>query len=287
MNLTQLSTAASLAQSAWAKFSDYRDEKAREAYSALEDAAKQASKQASSARHHVEGLDLDALPRTRAEAGAVTKAARARLERALAEFDERTRDARTSAYDAATTATAAAAEGTKLAGEKYALVRQNVEEKTAEARKQAEKKTKATRKDLKKQSRSAKKAAQKAAEQAAKKAAKATKKQDKKSSTFLPILGITALLAAGLGGAYYWLRGKDTPATKPPRVEDFGANKVAQAEGSTLVYSTTTEEPAERDEQLLSSIEEQLADHALNPDNVDDSASAADTDNNTKENDSK
>lgn len=268
MNLTQLSIAASLAQSAWAKFSDYRDEKAREAYSALEDAAKQASKQASSARHHMEGLDLDALPRTRAEAGAVTKAARARLERALAEFDERTHDARTSAYDAAT---AAAAEGTKIAGEKYALVRQNVEEKTTEARKQAEKKATAARKDLKKQSKSAKKAAQKTAKKAADQAAKNAKKQakkDKKSSKFLAIFGITALLAAGLGGAYYWLRGKDTPATKPPRVEDFGADKVAQAEGSTLVYSSTTEEPAERDEQLLTSIEEQLADHALNPENA-------------------
>lgn len=80
--------------------------------------------------------------------------------------------------------------------------------------------------------------------------------------------GILALVAAIAAAVYYFVLGpgkprKDEPSTKPPRVEEHSGEKE-----SNLVYSTTTgeessagplgEEPAERDETLLGSIDEQL-----------------------------
>ena len=91
------------------------------------------------------------------------------------------------------------------------------------------------------------------------------------------------MIAAVLGGVYYLLRRNDTPGEVPPRVEDFADKSEPDATGSTLVYTSTTEDDVkegapvsgatkvagdlaeegaeERDEELLNSLEEQLAAH--------------------------
>ena len=81
---------------------------------------------------------------------------------------------------------------------------------------------------------------------------------------------------------YYWLRRNDTPGEVPPRVEDFADRPgTPDTSGSTLVYTSTSEDDQkdkagvkvgsagdlaedgaeERDEELLNSLEEQLAAH--------------------------
>lgn len=108
-----------------------------------------------------------------------------------------------------------------------------------------------------------------------KKAAKALKKQKKSGRAKGIGLGalILSLLAAVAGGIYYFVFGNDSkPAKKAPQKP---APKPAQAKptvqptqpptmGSTRVATTKdhgplSEEPAERDEALLSSIDEQLS----------------------------
>lgn len=108
-----------------------------------------------------------------------------------------------------------------------------------------------------------------------KKAAKALKKQKKSGRAKGIGLGalILSLLAAVAGGIYYFVFGNDSkPAKKAPQKP---APKPAQAKptvqptqpptmGSTRVAATKdhgplSEEPAERDEALLSSIDEQLS----------------------------
>ena len=106
---------------------------------------------------------------------------------------------------------------------------------------------------------------------ALKKQAKESKKKSKRSP-LKAILGIGAAVAAAWATWEFWLKGKVTGADKKditythvaPRKETSPSGK------TTLVYSTRTEddrekaagplgeEPAERDEQLLSSIDEQL-----------------------------
>lgn len=77
--------------------------------------------------------------------------------------------------------------------------------------------------------------------------------------------GLAALLVSVIGGAVYWFtRQQSAPGDTPPRVEDFSGE--APATESKLVYSTETpgspeEGVSERDEELLSSLDEQLEKH--------------------------
>src|SRR5699024_1450116 len=109
------------------------------------------------------------------------------------------------------------------------------------------------------------------------------KKKKSKSKSFFSIAGILALIAAGLGGVYYLLRGNDIPGEVPPRVEDFADDSEPDATGARLVCTSTTEDDVkegapvtgatkvagdwaeegaeQRDEELLNSLEEQLAAH--------------------------
>ena len=219
MNLSNVSTAINVASSAWSKINEVREEKARKAYAALEEAA-------SSAAEKVEGAEI--FPEARKQAGAVTQAAHARIERALAELAA----ARQQAADEVATKAASA------------------------------------KKDFKRAKKDANKVVAKVAQ---------PKKKDKKN-IFWPIAGVFALIAAVSGGLYYFLRKKETPSEEPPRVEEFGADNV---QGSTLVYTSTTEDAKEakqdagelaedgveeRDEELLDSLDEQLAKHRMEED---------------------
>lgn len=115
---------------------------------------------------------------------------------------------------------------------------------------------------------------------------KALKKQKKKSGKSAKsgngiALGalILALLAAIAGGVYYFIFGTDSPAAKKASAKKAPAKKVPQksaptkptvqktqppTQGSTRAtaakdHGPLSEEPAERDEELLSSIDEQLS----------------------------
>ncbi|MDK8470026.1 hypothetical protein [Corynebacterium accolens] len=213
MNPTAVNMALKTGSNLWKQLRDYRQEKSRETYTALEEAAQQMQKE-----------DNSAFDEARKQAGAVTQAAHSRLERALEEFNN---------------------------------YREDAVERFDEAKKEATKK------------------ATKARKQAKKKATKAAKKQtkkDKKSSKFWTVTGIIALLAAATGAIYYWLRSNDKPSQTPPRVDDYRGGTQNTAPESTLVYTSTSEgkheadsdlaeEGAVRDEELLGSIDEQLAKH--------------------------
>ncbi|QCB27339.1 hypothetical protein [Corynebacterium endometrii] len=226
MSLSTLSTALTVGKSAWKKFSDFRDEKAREAYTALEDAAK-----------NVDNATQDWFPESRKQAGFVTQAAHSRLERALEDLNSRRQDVTAAAVSKA-------------------------EELSSDSKKAAKK----NRKKLNKK-------ASKAAQRAEKKVAKATGKKRGCFSKFF----LFALVSAIIGAVFYALRGKDAPSTKPPRVEEHSGD-ADKAAASTLVYSSTTDSAAgsagepekkgsdlveegvkERDEELLGSIDAQLA----------------------------
>lgn len=226
MSLSTLSTALTVGKSAWKKFSDFRDEKAREAYTALEDAAK-----------NVDNATQDWFPESRKQAGFVTQAAHSRLERALEDLNSRRQDVTAAAVSKA-------------------------EELSSDSKKAAKK----NRKKLNKK-------ASKAAQRAEKKVAKATGKKRGGFSKFF----LFALVSAIIGAVFYALRGKDAPSTKPPRVEEHSGD-ADKAAASTLVYSSTTDSAAgsagepekkesdlveegvkERDEELLGSIDAQLA----------------------------
>lgn len=225
MNLSTLSTALNVGKAAWEKFADYRDEKAREAYTALEGAAK-----------NVDNATQDWFPESRKQAGFVTQAAHSRLEGALGDLDARRQE-----------------------------VAATIAEKTEELSADTKKSTKKARKN-------AAKSAKKARKNAEKKFAKATGK--KKKGGFGKFF-LFALVSAIAGAIFYVLRGKETPSTKPPRVEEHSGD-AEKAAGSTLVYSSTTdadkadkadkpesdlveEGVTERDEELLGSIDQQLA----------------------------
>ncbi|ATZ06594.1 hypothetical protein [Corynebacterium striatum] len=237
MNPTAISASVGLATNLWKRFKDYRDEKALEAYTALEAAAAE-----------VEERSKDAFPEARRSAGAVTQAAHDRLERSIAELKDRGQEV------------------SKQASERF-----------DEARKDAKKAQKKAQKNVKKQSRKQAKAARKAADKARKRSAKKLKNinfgKEKKSSKFWPFALILALISAIGGGLYYFFKIRKEEASEfPPRVEDFTTGANAAAEGSTLVYTSTTEDDhkvsdlaeegvVERDEELLGSIDEQLAKH--------------------------
>ena len=219
MNPTTLNVAFKTASNLWSQFNNYREEKSREAYTALEEAAQK-----------MDERDNGSFAESRRQAGAVTRAAHSRLERALEEFNN---------------------------------YREDATERLNDAKEEATKKAKKARKQAKKDS-------QKAQKNLKKKSAKVAKKQKKqKSSKGWIFAGIIALLSAAAGGAYYWLRSNDKPSQTPPRVDDFQSDSHTAPE-STLVYTSTSEndtqsdlveEGAVRDEELLGSIDEQLAKH--------------------------
>ncbi|AZA08175.1 hypothetical protein [Corynebacterium pseudopelargi] len=122
------------------------------------------------------------------------------------------------------------------------------------------------------------KASRKKAQKAAKKAQ--AKVSGKKKSSKLKKFGISALLAALVAAIAYAVARftKQEAETEPPRVEDFGAQAPTE---STLVYSSEeridtaadaaaaadpVEGTPERDEELLKSIDEQIAKHRLKED---------------------
>lgn len=251
MNPIAAQQALKVASSLWGQFNKYRKEKAAEAYSALEDAASTVKDNANSFSEDVESR----FPEARKQAGAVTKAAHDRVERALAEFNSRGEEASERLVSAA-----------------------------SDWSDRAEKATRSTRKKARKQAAQATKAAQSKRTQLEKTANKklGKKKSKSKAKSFFSIAGIIALIAAALGGVYYWLRRNDTPGEVPPRVEDFADRPgTPDTSGSTLVYTSTTEDDQkdkagvkvgsagdlaedgaeERDEELLNSLEEQLAAH--------------------------
>ena len=258
MNPIAAQQALKVASSLWGQFNKYRKEKAAQAYSALEEAASNVKENADNFSDDAESNFSEA----RKQAGAVTKAAHDRIERALAEFSSRGEEASERLVSAA-----------------------------SDFGERAEKATRSTRKKARKQANQATKAAQAKRKQLEKTANKNTKKlnkklgKEKKSKTksFFSIAGILALIAAVLGGVYYFLRRNDTPGEVPPRVEDFADKSEPDATGSTLVYTSTTEDDVkegapvtgatkvagdlaeegaeERDEELLNSLEEQLAAH--------------------------
>lgn len=211
MNPTAISASVSLATTLWNRFKDYRDEKALEAYTALEAAAAE-----------VEERSKDAFPEARRSAGAVTQAAHERLERTIAELKDRGQEV------------------SKQASERFDEVRKD---------------------------------AKKAQKRSAKKFKNINFGKEKKSSKFWPFALILALISAIGGGLYYFFKIRKEEASEvPPRVEDFTTGADAAAEGSTLVYTSTTEDDhkvsdlaeegvVERDEELLGSIDEQLAKH--------------------------
>ena len=212
MNPTTLNVAFKTASNLWSQFNNYREEKSREAYTALEEAAQK-----------MDERDNGSFAESRRQAGAVTRAAHSRLERALEEFNN---------------------------------YREDATERLSDAKEEATKK--------------AKKDSQKAQKNLKKKSAKVAKKQKKqKSSKGWIFAGIIAVLSAAAGAAYYWLRSNDKPSQTPPRVDDFQSASHTAPE-STLVYTSTSEndtqsdlveEGAVRDEELLGSIDEQLAKH--------------------------
>ena len=218
MNPTTLNVAFKTASNLWSQFNNYREEKSREAYTALEEAAQK-----------MDERDNGTFAEPRRQAGAVTRAAHSRLERALEEFND---------------------------------YREDATERLNDAKEEATKKAKKARKQAKKDS-------QKAQKNLKKKSAKVAKKQKKKSSKGWIFAGIIAVLSAAAGGVYYWLRSNDKPSQTPPRVDDFQSDSHTAPE-STLVYTSTSEndtqsdlveEGAVRDEELLGSIDEQLAKH--------------------------
>ncbi|MBX8995068.1 hypothetical protein HCH15_02565 [Corynebacterium testudinoris] len=196
MNPATLKMALSAASSVRDRIKDYREEKAREAYDLLSDAA------ASIDVEELKKRSTSFVDESRREAGNVTQAARIRLEKALEDLDSR--------------------------------------------RDEAEKKT---RKGIAK----------------AKKNLPAQKKAAAKRRKGWTIAGLVALTASVAAGAYYWfLQRQSQPGDTPPRVEDFSAPSAEETQESTLVYSTVTpteETPAERDEELLGPLEEQLEKH--------------------------
>ncbi|WP_150385821.1 hypothetical protein [Corynebacterium phocae] len=224
-------------KSLWSKFNENREEKMRKAYDELEAAARDAADAAQ---------DTDLFPRSRKEAGRVTQAAHNRLERALEEFSSFRDDAADRFSD-----------------------------EWEDARKDGSKLWKKGRKE-------GRKAAKRGSKRADKLRAAALKKlgKEEKSSKLWPILGTLTLLSAiGAGIYYFFLRDvieKEQPSTKPPRVEEFSSD-ADNVEGSHLVYTSTSEGSGftettpeeglkERDEELLDSLDEQLAKHRLDKD---------------------
>lgn len=205
MNPATLKMALSAATTLRGRVKDYREEKAREAYDLLSEATSNID------FDELKDRSATLLDDSRREAGNVTQAARARLEKA----------------------------------------REDLESRRADVEKKAGKSLTKAKKNLPSQKQAA--------------AAKRRKGWG--------VAGGLALLAALAGGAYYWfIQREQGQESVPPRVEDFSDIEEKEPETeSTLVYSTTTptdasagplgEDPAERDEELLGSLDEQLQQH--------------------------
>ncbi|CAB0717282.1 hypothetical protein FRC0084_02283 [Corynebacterium diphtheriae] len=166
-------------------------------------------------------------------------------------------DALLSAADTAEDVRDSAVENvTSLAGQ----ARKRLDAALADAQNTAESTKKDVTKTSKKLSKKARKQAQKAG---------LTKKKRSAGAQAARCSLYTVVLAA-LGAAAYFLWDKFSGSgvsDEPPRVEDFGADTV-NTEESRLVYSTQTPEEGipERDEELLSSLEEQLKNSEKNDD---------------------
>lgn len=166
-------------------------------------------------------------------------------------------DALLSAADTAEDVRDSAVENvTSLAGQ----ARKRLDAALADAQNTAESTKKDVAKTSKKLSKKARKQAQKAG---------LTKKKRSAGAQAVRCSLYTVVLAA-LGAAAYFLWDKFSGSgvsDEPPRVEDFGADTV-NTEESRLVYSTQTPEEGipERDEELLSSLEEQLKNSEKNDD---------------------
>lgn len=166
-------------------------------------------------------------------------------------------DALLSAADTAEDVRDSAVENvTSLAGQ----ARKRLDAALADAQNTAESTKKDVTKTSKKLSKQARKQAQKAG---------LTKKKRSAGAQAARCSFYTVVLAA-LGAAAYFLWDKFSGSgvsDEPPRVEDFGADTV-NTEESRLVYSTQTPEEGipERDEELLSSLEEQLKNSEKNDD---------------------
>lgn len=309
-----LRIARDLGSSGWEKFKDYRDKKSQEAFEFLESAAKTADK---SAEKH--------FPEARKEAGKLTKAAHARLDKSLEALQETGRDlidgdagetfeqVRDSASDNFSKATKKVQKQAKKLRKKAdkQLSRKNRKrlsraEKKANAaakkvkdkaaKKLDKKNAKKAAKNLQKQASQAtdnlpkslkktQKKAEKAAKQQAKKLQKAQKKVQKKTTSNSRGFGFYSLWAGVIAAivgviAYVLNKRKSGAPEEPPRASDYSSNTT-----STLVYSSTSdddleapntdasaenakaekkagdlaEDPAERDEELLADIDEQLS----------------------------
>ncbi|QGU05993.1 hypothetical protein COCCU_00120 [Corynebacterium occultum] len=248
MNISTLQVALSAAQTAYDQFKKYRDEKALETYDRLSTAAESLG--------GVEGLKErsgELLEESRREAGQVTKAARARLEKALADAQDRGQELSSDARKS------------RAAG-------------------------------VKKATKVGKKAQKKADQRAAHIKAKAQGKKARRGNKF-SIFALFALILTALGGAAFWYlrKGKETPGTQVPEVREYVLNnnqdqaaeqstQEAQEPESTLVYSTETPEgetPATgklmSEEELLASLDDQLAKHRRDED-VEDTEAAEEPD---------
>ncbi|MHA2787589.1 hypothetical protein ACXZ66_00340 [Corynebacterium sp. S7] len=204
MNLALIRQGYSVARDVLDTVNDYRQQKQREAFDALQEAAD--SFDADELRER--GQDL--YDESRREAGKLTQAAHRRLDQTRALLADRAQDA------------------SKQVEARATLVADKVTGKEAKRA-----------------------------------------KRRKNTRRALSTLGIVALLSAIAAAVYYFFCAsedkKKEERTTPPRVEEHSTEK-----DSKLVYSTTTdksaeksagplgEEPAERDDELLNSLEEQL-----------------------------
>ncbi|WP_312715145.1 hypothetical protein [Corynebacterium flavescens] len=282
MNPTVVSASLAAASKAWSKFQDYREQKALESYALLEEATAKASQATN-------GKSDEILSEARKQAGHVTQAAHLRLERALEELKNRSEEA----------------------GERLVEVRKNFSERAEDAehstRKASRQALKKAQKASKEADKSAKRTAKKVNKKLTKKTGKLTGKLNKKNKRgkAWPVAAILALLSV-LGAAFYFLRLRKEPASEvPPRVEEFAGGADRAAAGSTLVYSSVSgeddkeavqpqsdlaeESVVERDEELLGSIDEQLAqlrsdaedEDAADSEDAKDAQDAGDTDEST------
>ena len=128
MNPTTLNVAFKTASNLWSQFNNYREEKSREAYTALEEAAQK-----------MDERDNGSFAESRRQAGAVTRAAHSRLERALEEFNNYREDATERLNDAKEEATKKAKKARKQAKKDSQKAQKNLKKKSAKVAKKQKK----------------------------------------------------------------------------------------------------------------------------------------------------
>ena len=128
MNPTVVKMAFKTGSNMWKQLRDYRQEKSRETYTALEEAAQQMQKE-----------DNSAFDEARRQAGAVTQAAHSRLERALEEFNNYREDATERLNDAKEEATKKAKKARKQAKKDSQKAQKNLKKKSAKVAKKQKK----------------------------------------------------------------------------------------------------------------------------------------------------